>query len=935
MTTNDLATHILDTAPEYDGWSIVESPNSQGKFNDLINWAAEMSLQTWRRDLSVRSKELGLVLLWLESEIIRKKGGEATVWPILSNRELVPWNAEIYSQLFTKSRQVTQLHRNLLKCAAQFYGIRNTFNEPDALNYYRLIYLQFGFTYDDAINRLKEWLSGKSLPFSIQHLLEAKDSGAIQFQQAWKSLRLYRLRNITKNIIEKRLGANPWVLPEWMDSLLKASEKSSAQFLESSDIESAELNFFTLPCLRFSENGEPCFYTSLCNLSELALKANEYELNSGEHFIAKLIRQNDGAYHSNAREFVALPILPKVLLSLVDERGNIALHGEAMLWDTAEEVTIYSAKSGRIIPSGSGLRSGVEVYAIASSDIKLNAEVCKTFDLGLGYRIYHVNGGWQGVLQACLDDDVVWESNNCKNSSQLVLNGLNAEFTEVLDLRETRWNQVNPPWKLPLKISIPAGWQFSRLRWRRADGQRMEFNSVPEYLTLLEKDSVSSLILRVRVTNGVDFVSNTLRLKVPFVATLRWDKENNPYRNNPEKTLVLREAAKFTWSFSLFDKKCSLSDSAIRYFLEGGTLQGRLKSKAMVLPSLDGYGASLRITDDPYHPGNQRCSPGNPIMEVSSTVIDGGIMGNVFWDAEEGVYHIRSSLTDLSREHQLLAWFTAGDALSMVSEVASENLTQEEAGWRWRPDGQIQLHAVALFFRGVRLGSWFDWDSAALAVINAPEHKASEIAAVLRIWHAPLLSENMGARDSLRKWFTEYWPDVLPVWLSSQPVRGSSGFLWSANLSEKWNHVVNDFFILCLPAPSADSASQIISMLAPDLNGINAFGCAIFKLAEDACPIFAARITKKYFDNYLNNKDKNTFIQRALALTEMNISDDRADEIGKIHGNRDGYWLSSTIPSLNGDELTPRFSNFHAYRLLSKNRSYRLYAFGRFLSQMS
>ena len=121
MTTNELATHILDTAPEYDGWSIVESPNSQGKFNDLINWAAEMSLQTWRRDYSVRSKELGLVLLWLESEIIRRKGGEARIWPILCDRELVPWNAEIYSQLFTQSVQVTHLHREMLKNSAEFY----------------------------------------------------------------------------------------------------------------------------------------------------------------------------------------------------------------------------------------------------------------------------------------------------------------------------------------------------------------------------------------------------------------------------------------------------------------------------------------------------------------------------------------------------------------------------------------------------------------------------------------------------------------------------------------------------------------------------------------------------------------------------------------------------------------------------------------------
>jgi hypothetical protein len=126
----------------------------------------------------------------------------------------------------------------------------------------------------------------------------------------------------------------------------------------------------------------------------------------------------------------------------------------------------------------------------------------------------------------------------------------------------------------------------------------------------------------------------------------------------------------------------------------------------------------------------------------------------------------------------------------------------------------------------------------------------------------------------------------------------------------------------------------MISILAPDLNGVDALGSAVFKIAEEACPILAARIAKKYFANYAEINEKNKLIDAALTFRELNISDDRADEIGKLHGNRDGYWLRSTIPLLNGDDLTPVFSNFHAYRLLSKNRSYRFYALGRFLKQI-
>lgn len=947
--TADLAEHLLSTAPEHVGWSIVESPNSSGCYDELLKWVADFSINEWMTDVSVRRFQLGLVLLWLEAEVIRRKGGEGSLWPVLSNRDVVPWDSWVHSELFTGAGGASARHKELLRGAATHYSLRHTFDEDDAHNWFRLIYLQFGFTHDDAVVRLAPWLSGQFPPVSVQRLLVAEDSGALAFQQVWHSLRMFRLGNLTRPLLESRLRSNPWVLPDWCRDLLEAAKRSSAQVLEVSDLEATELKFFTTPRIGVTNEGQPYFTTSLCNLSELGLDSDEYELKAGEEVLARLIRQADGTYYSDAPEAIILPVRPAVALSLVATDGRIAIHDEAVLWDPMKEVSVYSPTTGTMMPSNERIRPGREVFLIASQDTDVRPEPAESIDLGLGYRLHRIASGWVDELAAYLDEDLVWSATLSITRPEEESGFLRASFLETLDLTDPESANVDPPWPITLSITVDDGWTIDSVKWKSAlgfeqgwrtihpkangfqslewSGGRVYIGNFTDTVPLNVSDVVRPIRLRVKASLNGKRRSVTQMVRVKLVAALGWREVGQPFHHSHGTKLLLREALKHPWSFSLPDRFNEPRDPRSCSFLEGGTLHGRLKTRPSTLPDLGGYGAALYIVDDSYQSRK-------PVMEVSPCVLDGGVLGSVIWDPDEAGFRIKSSFTDIGSEHQLLAWYSMEGEGSRVLEVAPDALSEREEGWLWSPSGHIRLHGVALLYRGVRLGSWFDFSSSSHAAVQHAPEDVSYIAALLRAWKAPLLQEDGGNFMRYCDWLREHWVKILPVWLSTDALIGPDEFEWPApSLSRNWLAVVGEFLLHALPVPTVEAAGEIVEALAPNCGGANAIGTAVWRIAE-GCPLLAARVTRIYLDEFVSAKERQAFFNLILACPDLAVTEDRADEIGKIHGNRDGFWLASTVPPLNSIEDGEYPEMSHAYRLLSKSREYRLYALGRWLREI-
>lgn len=923
--TTELAELLLESAPEHAGWSVVESPNSAGCYEELLRWASECTIQTWVLDRQTQSPQLGLVLLWLESEVARRYGGEGSLWPVLSNRKIIPWDAWLHEELFTGAGHATQHHRDLLRQAAKHYSLRHTF-EDEGQNWYRLIYLQFGFTHDDAVQRLAPWLSGQILPISVQRLLAASDSGAQAFQEVWRSLRMFRLGNLNRATLDSRLKSNPWVIPEWCNDLVRAAKQSSAQVLEVADLEAAELKFFTAPRLIVPEQGQPYFVTSLCNLDELTLEAPGYELKAGDQVLARLIRQDDGSFFSDAPEAIALPTKPTMALSLVAENGRIAEHDEVVLWDPMEEVSVYSKRTGAQILPGVRLRAGTAVYLIASDDVALKPIPEESINLGLGYKLHRVAPGWSGQLEALLDGEVIWTSKSAPPTEPVGAVGVSARFTATLDLRAGGVATTKAPWALPFQIRLPQGWNFESLRWRRGDGRPVKFSEIPSHLTLTETDAVRPLVLRVKIRNGCQSRTEVLRVTVPFVAALKWNKERKPYHHDPGRKLMLGEAQKLTWSFSLPAENGEPRDPRTCSFVEGNLLHGRLKARPSALPNLSGYGAPLHVVSDPYWPDSS-------VMEVAPCVIDGGVIGNVVWLAEESGFYIKSTFTELGDDHRLSVWRSPVDGASKVEHLTIGDLLPRDDGWLWPVSDRGQLHAVALSFRGARLGSWFDFRWSHCLSEKLPG-SIPETAAMLRAWKAPFLQKEENHFDRVAVWFGKHWLRILPVWINLNEVPGPDGVAWPMpRATIGWMAVVSEFLLDCLPATDGESAGELVTTLSPGMEGANAIGSAVWTIAE-FCPILAARVARTYLSEFVKPQERSLFFQQFFALSELLTTDARAEEIARRHGNRDGFWLETTVPTLAAIEQTGPAALPHAYRLLSKSKDYRLYALGRWLREI-
>lgn len=966
-TTSELAEILLETAPEHEGWSLVESSNAEGGYEDLLEWAREMTLSAWNMDFTVRRPQLGLVLLWLESEVVRRRGGEGTIWPILSDQQIVPWNTWVHSELFHGSGCATNKHRKLLEETARHFALRHTFGQEEGMHWFRLIYLQFGFTHDDAVKRLAGWLSGTAihLPISVQRLLGGKDSGAKSFQNLWYSLRAFRLGNLSQALTESRMRESPWVLSEWCVDLICAAKKSKAQALDSGGKEASEVSFFTAPQLTWDLRHRPVFTTNLCNLQDRALDSSEYHFKTGDTILARLIKQADGSYHSDAGERIVLPAKPAVPLSLVEPvSGEIAAHDEVVLWDLQVEVSLYSAKSGLRLLPGENPKKGVELFLAASADVEIDPAPDTVVELPLGYRLHHLAKGWAGEISATLDGESIWSATMAAvNEADINGSAVLVRADTELDLRKDQWRE-GPPWKIEVSFKAPKDWTITTIRQRRTgeggvdwvnlSGRLDSFeglewteggvasNRVKKSVAVTEIDCLKHLLFRVGIQSGGKRRTELVKTTVPCVGVFKWDEFGIPERNAFGNNLLLGDARRHTWSFALPKQTGEEEELKELQLREGNQIVGRVRSRPVRIPNLGGYGAPLRIFENPYQ--SQEV-----VMEVSPCVLDGGVLGPLTWAAEQDGFMIRSNYTDLGEDHRLLAWRSCEAGNVSVSDIPREILLAQDGGWLWQTDNQQPVHAVALFFRGTRLGSWFHHHTWSRAAIESRGANPGEIAAMISAWKAPILKADGDHFQTMAIWLSENLAAVLPVWLGKSAMPGPDGSLWPLpGLDLSWLSAVGDLLLDVLPDPDADEVGELVEALAPDHKGIEALNTALFALLE-VCPILAARVVKCYLSEFATTEQSQLFraqIPYVLAneldaIDRNQIGDNagldhekHADKIAKRLEQLDGFWLRTTVPSFGSIPVLGSVVLSQAYRTLSKRRDYKLYCLSRWWNEL-
>ncbi len=819
--------------------------------------------------------------------------------------------------------------------------LRHAFEVEDAQKWFRLIHLQIGFTNEDAKSRLKDWLSGQVPPVAVQTLLEERDPGALEFQRMWHRLRQFRLGNVSRLGMKEHLKSCCWVLPEWTEDLLKAALSADVVPLADEEEESAS-QFYTSPMLKWDGSGLPSFSIELCHLNEIEAK-DDLEVRVQGRVLARLLKQNEGGYVPDTEGSLMLgegaAVRSRVDLRLVSGDETLVRQATISLWDADAEVSLFRPSDGLLVAE-SQLRTGQAFDLIAAGDLSLTPAPSSSTPIGAGYRLHRYEKGWGGVIEARMDDVALWTSAGFgKQPEPLPLDAVRAHWTQTLNF--TGASSHVWPWKVPLKIVvIDRNWSFAGMRWTRADGKMMSFSTPPADLSLVEGDIARPITLRVTLRHTTGRVATVpLKLPPPMQGSVRWTAEGKPIIQRGDKTLLISDASRAMWSFLLPERRDDLGNPITMEerhcsFMEGDVVRGNVRSRAMILPRLGGYGAPVWISDDPYN-GTQHT------MEVGSRVIDGGVIGNVRVDGETNKVTVtRIGEFDFTERHETLIWIAFADKPGAVVRVNRELLTGTESGWEFPflPGGS--LLAVALFYEGARLGSWFSSSRWSHALLHFPPGEPTEMAALLRIWKAPVL-QSVGTEDHRTQvvaWLKDHWMTILPIWTASKGIFKSPGMeqMPVPDSHDEWKRAVHALMNDLQPSIRPEHIQGFVDVMSSACSSPSAddrLGYCVLGLAE-VSPFLAAKTLAAALQSplvsSLKASGKSVVAQMRACFP---CREETAMEIARRHGNRDSDWLRKSIPSLqslDGENKPLPLS----YRRLSGSDEYRKFAIGVWLEEI-
>ena len=281
--------------------------------------------------------------------------------------------------------------------------LRHVFDQADTQSWYVSIYLQFGFTQAGAENNLAGWLSGKPLSRTIELLLDPK-GGSRTFRKLWDSLRFFRRDYLTEAQARQQLRNSPWVLPAWVEGILKWAKKLVPAGTEPQEPE--ERAFQESARFEWHAPEGPRARFRIADLSLLGLTRPRYTIRVGNRRLASIFRQPNGSY-AGADEVVLPCDQPQLLATLEDDEGQTQATQLLDLWDPSREVNLFTA-GGAAVDSLQPLENGRTYLLQTAADLHVRPTPL------LWRRV----GGQQGRLWVLLEE---WPPELCVYDPQHVL----------------------------------------------------------------------------------------------------------------------------------------------------------------------------------------------------------------------------------------------------------------------------------------------------------------------------------------------------------------------------------------------------------------------------------------------------------------------------------------------------------------------------------
>jgi hypothetical protein len=766
----EAAAAILDRAGELAlrerPWSLAELRLDEDDYSWLCDWVrllrdpyTKLRLDSWHsaglpdHDLKMNAA-LGLVLFALIAETGRRHAQSKRLWSHIIDAHFPDGPP---SSLFVQG-QPSQLLKDALERAAREAGLRHLFGIEGLQNWYDSVQLQYGFSVPSASARLAYWLVGQMPPLSADYLLGNGPLHSASFELLWASLRRLRKKRLTRAQCLQLLLTSCWALPDSVDALLDAAlVEVSFQGGEGGDDEETRLPFLTTPRLDWTPPLSPSFVCEVANLGYFGLESPTYSLLVAGEVKLRLLRQPDGTYRSEPEGPVRLPPTHAAWrVELVDDLGDVDAVMELRLWDSEDDVNVFSMPRGAPIENAhrASLKPTVAYALLLADDLEVRPEPAQWCHLPEAEsKLWYLPAGWEpSEVRATLGDAELWRPG---------VAGV---------------ERVAPDWvksiqvirrSLRMRIGEPADFDLSHaedieIGLVRVNRRTVEFERVNDWTTRLAPITVDAdpsahrLRFTVEAWRGSEervvtcdvqmLVHGAARLEdagwVPLTSTQVItvdDALNLPSRVYPPLT----------------DDGDNVTDWVL---LEGDVFIRRLWTRPRPIDQLGGLGAGLvaqkgrfNVLDDP--------------MPVVAAVHDPGLVHSVTRSSINPRFAlvVRGHVEPDDEEYKVVWW--DGEGAVQVLTPESWRVLPEGVKTIWTvpsPNDAGEPVAIGVAYGGQRAGAWWsdDWLRRLPGLFNVDPRKAAAIVRWLRL---PIVDRSAAA--AMSELFAEHPRPLCESWI--------------------------------------------------------------------------------------------------------------------------------------------------------------------------
>lgn len=721
-------------------WSIAELRLSEDDTRWLREWFAcliPMKVEEWitRTSLFGRKDDpavphyqmLGALLVCAGAEICREESTEDSVWPAI--RSILPESGALRAMFFLSNGQPSSLTKDAIADAVRALNLRHAMDIEGTQQWFVTVKLQFGFTYRGAKNRLAEWLVNLGRPHAVQYLDGESghaDLTSESFQSMWRALRQYRRGLITEDEVRTTLQRLPWVRAHWIDDLLQeatakiatlgtgeqraeGAEGAEENTAHMEEISEDELHPIAGISLEWPTGGVPRLRL---NLDRFAIEGAvaDMDLTELDFYVdgaraCRWLRQRDGSWAGLACLYAEQDkgrqqpnLSPRTLLLQARSGQPVAE------WDLAdsglmEEVLVFDLGSEGMVSASSGRLEANRRYAvICEHECKIEgAAPVEVFERpGLSRKVVRLPSPLSGSICVSYGDFVVWQPVRPENEERPHFSlALTTPSGEVFSLNDRTWLSLEGLPEDAANVALLI--RTRQYELRREDGSWRTLRDIQMTPELAARERR----VRVRFSSGGRAHSQEPRLELHLLGVaMLHHMQRDGIQTVAYEVLGTGKPV-----------NCSEGSTYLRIWtpehddgapvLEGDCRVGPLRHHKVRLRDVPGHGGELHIVSH-----GERHNLG--VVCWDTGCVRAFVPAMLRNDAQVAFLSDKEPAEAGESGYTIHVWSIGESGKASIQRLPDACIQAGSRARMWKVSGLCDPMAIALTWKGLRLGAWWN-----------------------------------------------------------------------------------------------------------------------------------------------------------------------------------------------------------------------------------